>query len=407
MVRVIPLTSITMKILFKRKILREIKNHIDVENFIKDYKVFKYFKKIPIDFVDKINHEINNTKHIGFKEFKPWFRKTIPYPVSRYDSNFLILMGWEKDEVNRMITEMQKKNGDLLAEKIKENPEKYFVKYNRRKEYWMNIGFSEIEAIKKISERQITFSKEICIQKFGEEKGIEIFKERQKKWLKTLNNNPNINEIRKSQNSYKYNERSFDYLINRSNFLERNKEIIKDCLVCDNTIDFVDCVLNKTEVVCVSDVFPFIGSKILHKKYNITPSELKKVFYEKIIKIVKTGYYGKPIYHNGIRYKSIKEFKIALFFEKNNINFEYEKKYPNGKFISDFYLPDFNIFVEYYGLLDNKNLDNLKNQQISYYEKMIEKNKFCLENKIELIHDTNFDKLYKKLEKLIQNENKN
>ena len=43
-----------------------------------------------------------------------------------------------------------------------------------------------------LSERQRTFSKEICINKYGEEKGIEIFNKRQNLWQKNLNENGNL-----------------------------------------------------------------------------------------------------------------------------------------------------------------------------------------------------------------------
>tara|TARA_R110000772_G_scaffold2410_2_gene8407 strand:+ start:26386 stop:27357 length:972 start_codon:yes stop_codon:yes gene_type:complete len=51
-------------------------------------------------------------------------------------------------------------------------------------EYWEIRGYSTEESIKKVSERQTTFSKEICIEKHGKEKGIEVWLNRQEKWHK-------------------------------------------------------------------------------------------------------------------------------------------------------------------------------------------------------------------------------
>ena len=59
-----------------------------------------------------------------------------------------------------------------------------------QKEYWMKRGYSEKEAIKKISEIQVKFSKDICVEKYGEEKGVEVWKERQEKWQETLKSKP-------------------------------------------------------------------------------------------------------------------------------------------------------------------------------------------------------------------------
>ena len=52
--------------------------------------------------------------------------------------------------------------------------------------YWINKGYSEEDAKKMVSERQKTFSLEKCIEKYGEEKGLEIFKNRQLKWQKNF-----------------------------------------------------------------------------------------------------------------------------------------------------------------------------------------------------------------------------
>lgn len=53
-------------------------------------------------------------------------------------------------------------------------------------QYWMNQGYSEEDAHIKQSERQQTFSLEICIEKYGDVEGPKVFAERQKKWLEAL-----------------------------------------------------------------------------------------------------------------------------------------------------------------------------------------------------------------------------
>ena len=53
-------------------------------------------------------------------------------------------------------------------------------------DYWLNKGYSEQEAKEKLSERQKTFSKKICIEKYGKEEGLKIWKERQAKWMKSM-----------------------------------------------------------------------------------------------------------------------------------------------------------------------------------------------------------------------------
>jgi len=64
--------------------------------------------------------------------------------------------------------------------------------YTNRLDYWYNKGFCEEDAKQKLKGRQLTFTLEICIDKYGEEKGKEIFTNRQEKWQKSLNENGNL-----------------------------------------------------------------------------------------------------------------------------------------------------------------------------------------------------------------------
>jgi len=59
-------------------------------------------------------------------------------------------------------------------------------------EYWIERGFNKEESKLKVSESQRTFSKEKCIEKYGEEYGVRIWKERQNKWQNSLYKNGNI-----------------------------------------------------------------------------------------------------------------------------------------------------------------------------------------------------------------------
>ena len=56
-------------------------------------------------------------------------------------------------------------------------------------EYYLNQGYSQEEAYLKLKERQTTFTLEKCIEKYVEEIGTIKFTERQRKWLKKLQEN--------------------------------------------------------------------------------------------------------------------------------------------------------------------------------------------------------------------------
>lgn len=57
-----------------------------------------------------------------------------------------------------------------------------------RLDYYTSRGYSLKRGKELLKKRQQTFSKKKCIEKYGREKGIKIWKERQEKWLRSLNN---------------------------------------------------------------------------------------------------------------------------------------------------------------------------------------------------------------------------
>lgn len=77
----------------------------------------------------------------------------------------------------------------LAAEKLTETKVVSWVK----KEYWMNKGMPEEDAILTVSKKQKTFSLDICIEKRGEIEGKKIWLDRQKLWKsKVFNENTHI-----------------------------------------------------------------------------------------------------------------------------------------------------------------------------------------------------------------------
>jgi len=103
--------------------------------------------------------------------------------------------------------------------------------YNERilpqnKEWWINLGYSEEEAVNQVSKIQTTFSLKICIEKYGEIKGREVFDKRQKKWQRSLfeGGNMKVGYSRISQQLFdKIHEKFSD---NKVNYATLNKEFI-------------------------------------------------------------------------------------------------------------------------------------------------------------------------------------
>ena len=390
-----------MKILFRRRILTEIYSLTELENFIKEQNFYKFFKKFPNDKIFEIEGSITSTESIPYKGIKPWLKKILDYPETIYDKKFLHSMGWEENEIINFISEKQQNNSLALSDKKLKNPEKYYNKCPKRVEYWMDKGFSVDESKLKVSESQKTFSKNICIEKYGEDEGIRVFNKRQKKWIKTLSLLENYDEVQTKKNSYNYGFKDSIELINRSSFLECVRKNIIKHLNSSSINEFVNKILDEIDYKSYSDIHPYINSKIIQKHYNVDYASVKQIFNEKTSDNLTRNIYGTPIYHNNIRFKSIKEYKIALWLESQSLHYIYEKQYPNSKYKSDFYLPEKDIYIEYYGMLDKKNENKLDKIQLNYKHKMNEKNLYCELNTILLIQDTNLNNLFEKLKTIL------
>jgi hypothetical protein len=99
----------------------------------------------------------------------------------------------------------------------------------------------------------------------------------------------------------------------------------------------------------------------------------------------KAEYGVKSVTVRGEEVKSIAERRIADYFEKNNINYVYEQKpifsFNFRKFklsFPDFYLPDYDVYVEYWGLVNADDswtraryVRNMKRKMAIYYQNNI------------------------------------
>ncbi len=99
----------------------------------------------------------------------------------------------------------------------------------------------------------------------------------------------------------------------------------------------------------------------------------------------KPQYGIKSVTLNGEEVKSIAERKIADYFRRNNIKYVYEKEArKSGLFFDhkiscpDFYLPDYDVYVEYWGLVDadddytrKQYVRNMKRKMAIYYKNKI------------------------------------
>lgn len=99
---------------------------------------------------------------------------------------YWIAKGYTEIEAMSKADEAKKFNTKKGAKKsAKSNVRR--ISSKRCTEYYTLRGYSDEKAKELVSQGQKYFSKEICIEKYGEEDGLKIWQDRQDAWQKTLN----------------------------------------------------------------------------------------------------------------------------------------------------------------------------------------------------------------------------
>lgn len=112
-------------------------------------------------------------------------------------------------------------------------------------------------------------------------------------------------------------------------------------------IQFMACYLNIPEE---NDAFDSLGEK-LDIKNGIDFETLKSKYYANTSGSRRISK-NKLDTFSGERVKSVEELMIANFLFLNGVNYEYEKPYPHGDHMyqPDFYLTDYDIWLEHFGI---------------------------------------------------------
>jgi len=123
-------------------------------------------------------------KKVGKEFADAFFRKK-----SRFCEEYWTSRGYTKEEAIDNIKKIQSE----YSKYSNENKEKVRKRSWRCPEYWMDVSGCTIEEAKEIiSKKQIFFSKEKCIKKYGIEDGLKKWEERQLKWQETLHKSGNL-----------------------------------------------------------------------------------------------------------------------------------------------------------------------------------------------------------------------
>ncbi len=135
-------------------------------------------------------------------------------------------------------------------------------------------------------------------------------------------------------------------------------------------VQFMACYLNIPEE---NDAFDSLGEK-LDIKNGIDFETLKSKYYANTSGSRRISK-NKLDTFSGERVKSVEELMIANFLFLNGVNYEYEKPYPHGDHMyrPDFYLADYDIWLEHFGIDKHGRAKWLSEFQEKQYLKSIHK----------------------------------
>jgi len=298
------------------------------------------------------------------------------YKIKSFRKNnveYWLEKGYSKEESENKRNEFQIKNGRKFVIKYKTNEnfkKEVDSKRDNNLNYWLNKGYSEKEAKEKLSNRQITFSKEICINKYGKNKGIEIWKKRQEKWMRSLKDSDYDGYSKKGiKLKNKIEKYSIEKLIGSLSLKNKNLfiELFKKCNTIEEFINMYSDTFNEDDKLSLYKIIlPIKKLKILQIFYNTSESHIMSLIIPKITRI-KSMYSYYSWFNNHIC-RSDGEYIIANFLFKNNIDYIYEKKYENSVYKCDFYLTKYDLYVEYLGMI-KQNKKNPYKTKLNFLDK--------------------------------------
>lgn len=184
-----------------------------------------------------------------------------------------------------------------------------------------------------------------------------------------------------------------------------DEDIFNDTNALEAYVTYLACYMNIPEE---NDNFDSLGEKIDVEKGIDFQTLKSKCESDELNKISK----AKLDTIQGEKVKSTEELTIANFLFLNGINYEYEKPYPYGDNIyrPDFYLTDYDLYLEHFGVDENSRANWLTplNEE-KYIEEMEIKRQKHKENNTKLLETYSYynrDKiLLDKLREMLENEN--
>ena len=145
---------------------------------------FKCFNSADLPYINSVI--LSDVKYDRSQFYKKFLSKIFKYRT-KGQIGYWISRGWTENDARCQVSNTQRRLASGFRAAAKRNGT-YNQIFNTTTEFYISRGFSKEEAIRKVKERQSTFTLAKCIERYGESDGKKRFNERQSKWMASLYN---------------------------------------------------------------------------------------------------------------------------------------------------------------------------------------------------------------------------
>ena len=299
----------------------------------------------------------------GYSDTDADFQRNSIRPIR---PEFWLKRGHSQEESIHLAEKTKKENNIKGAKKSSERPkEEIFRTSVRRVEYWQDKGFSLEESKKIISERQESFSLKTCIEKYGKEKGLEVWRARQELWQNSLKK-LDQGVLNKKKNAIKKHQEETDEEFIQRMLESRNIKIFADV---DSLKNFHGEIIKKSPLLMYSGAESYLKTKIQKCQFALIEEDQIK---EALSEFFRTSSNGE--FFSIQRGRHTKNRKVAEGLLRSSMEMYFydewaalvgsslvvDKKYPDSNMRYDFLLPT----GEYIEICPNYEVDDIYRQKM-------------------------------------------
>lgn len=301
----------------------------------------------------KLQAWIDTDISIRHKKLYLTFRKIIGATSSRVmQLEYYLERGYSLEFAQEQVFKIQSKR----AKKGWQNGKFQSRLLPSNKEYWTSRGYSDEVAIQKVKESQTTFSFEKCIERYGEIEGRQIFNQRQELWQSNLNHSQFSTAvtwelIRKKHRIF---STAFKEWINIA--ISKRTPDFNNSIMLEDLLNANINSVNNLKKWCLNrpDGVHIENQSIL-SVLGLTKLEWKEQYLKHHNILLNgnpgiAGIYGNHYYMGGNYYESDGELSVAFLLKELKLDFKIHKFYPNKPYKYDFYLPQFDVYIEWTGM---------------------------------------------------------